>query len=78
MLSDLMIYALGVFALARGIWIFLSQILILPSNAIVLASVGMPFQNESLRIGINPKRLELQNRGCARIEDNSKLFTNLM
>ena len=27
---------------------------------------------------IAPKLLELQIRGCARVEDNSKLFTNLM
>ena len=32
----------------------------------------------SLHEAIAPKRLELQICGCARIEDNSKLFTNLM
>ena len=32
----------------------------------------------SLHEAIAPKRLELQIQGCARIEDNSKLFTNLM
>ena len=32
----------------------------------------------SLHEAIAPKRLELQIRGCTRIEDNSMLFTNLM
>ena len=32
----------------------------------------------SLHEAIAPKRLELQIRGCTRIEDNLKLFTNLM
>ena len=32
----------------------------------------------SLHEAIAPKQLELQIRGCAEIEDNSKLFTNLM
>ena len=33
--------------------------------------------SSSLHEAIAPKRLELQIRGCAKIEDNSKLFMNL-